>query len=1001
MKELEKIKLVTSFNPSFVKDLDAVKTAFDKWLSLSKLETLVVVTEGNYTELTDKDDFFNNPRIAFVASDVRPTFDDLLRNVNELMEDGCVCGIANADVALESDEDLERISRVFDSVPNVAACVCLTRYDLDEKTSDYTISLEDNRGLPNMITADAWFFNSPVKLVIDCFYSLGHMNCDMFFAYDLHISGYYLVNPCVDIRLLHYETDVKDNTYYEELNLQNAVKDMYTRHMVSRTRYPGGYVCVPRVSSVSVQNGYLPLPIHFFDSKSIYITLPEDIKLLRNVLRVMEALSHKLGLDVFVITADFDLAAELTDIIDLDNCTRLYFLNVKNVDEVIERSIKDPTVWSNGDNAVLVNSVNMLSKELLEFTNTIFLDLRRMVENDIFSNDLEKGINYKVHSYMMYLYGEEGVSDYDDLFIDKDDPFCTLITSLYDGDKYIEGFFNNISSSVCYELMEHIVTYSCITENENKELLNRFKAAGDLVLIWFKEDPGLYECWNMSIELSRSNYISNANIDDFRDKEHVKKLVNELDNRNHVQFAASALYPFEEYFPDPGKLREREAWYMDCGSLIEFGSLARVKNIGNKLEVLPHNIPHCMPVWRRSLHNDCGYFDEKNYGTFADWEFWLRVTSKGYKGFLLKEPLGFYYINQDSHNRRGDKLRAYHDRIVEKYRHEFLIKNEVSSALPGKSKKLRLEGVDHFYGHHRNAFGELIKSLLPLHSNDAKIRFIPFIERYFSWGAKEGEAASGQPVPITDDWVGVLHVPFDSPVWFNRNNHPESIFETKLWRDSMPTCRGLIVLSGDLKRDLRYVYPHLPVLSVKHPTELESVKYFDKEKYVQDKKVVQVGDWLRKLQVIYEIEGGSHRKIMLYKAYTRIYLEQEITRFGDKRNKTVEEMDAVSNEEYDALLSSSVVLCMLYATAANNVIIECIARNTPIIINPLPSVIEYLGEEYPLYATTVDDINNILNDDKLIIQANEYLASKEELTSSLSYGNFLKNIETSEFYSNL
>ena len=84
--------------------------------------------------------------------------------------------------------------------------------------------------------------------------------------------------------------------------------------------------------------------------------------------------------------------------------------------------------------------------------------------------------------------------------------------------------------------------------------------------------------------------------------------------------------------------------------------------------------------------------------------------------------------------------------------------------------------------------------------------------------------------------------------------------------------------------------------------------------------------------------------------------------FGDQRDPGVIARKMVPNEEYDALLSSSVVLCLMYATAANNVVVECIARGTPLLINPLPAVVEYLGPDYPLYAADEVAADRLLGD---------------------------------------
>jgi hypothetical protein len=53
--------------------------------------------------------------------------------------------------------------------------------------------------------------------------------------------------------------------------------------------------------------------------------------------------------------------------------------------------------------------------------------------------------------------------------------------------------------------------------------------------------------------------------------------------------------------------------------------------------------------------------------------------------------------------------------------------------------------------------------------------------------------------------------------------------------------------------------------------------------------------------------------------------------------------------EYDLLLSRNIVFIQLYDASANNTVIECLARGTPLLVNPLPAVREYLGTDYPLY----------------------------------------------------
>lgn len=70
-------------------------------------------------------------------------------------------------------------------------------------------------------------------------------------------------------------------------------------------------------------------------------------------------------------------------------------------------------------------------------------------------------------------------------------------------------------------------------------------------------------------------------------------------------------------------------------------------------------------------------------------------------------------------------------------------------------------------------------------------------------------------------------------------------------------------------------------------------------------------------------------------------------------NKNVKMYYTKTFEEYDELLTKNIVFIDLFDAASNNTIVECIIRNTPIIVNKVGGVSEYLGNNYPLY---FDDI---------------------------------------------
>jgi len=97
----------------------------------------------------------------------------------------------------------------------------------------------------------------------------------------------------------------------------------------------------------------------------------------------------------------------------------------------------------------------------------------------------------------------------------------------------------------------------------------------------------------------------------------------------------------------------------------------------------------------------------------------------------------------------------------------------------------------------------------------------------------------------------------------------------------------------------------------------------------------------------------------------------------DKMSKNVVMHYTETFEEYDDLLSKNIVFVNLFDAAANNTVLECIVRNTPIIINKIEGVTDYLGENYPLYYNHLDEVHSLIDSQKLL-KAHEYLKNMDK-----------------------
>jgi len=297
--------------------------------------------------------------------------------------------------------------------------------------------------------------------------------------------------------------------------------------------------------------------------------------------------------------------------------------------------------------------------------------------------------------------------------------------------------------------------------------------------------------------------------------------------------------------------------------------------------------------------------------------------------------------------------------------------------------------------------------MAPLFTNNGNgVLLDSFVDRRF--GRHLDESCRSGQLPYRRPWVGIIHCPPSIPSWACYRYSPSYYMRLRTWQTGMPYCRGLITLSTRMMNWLRGRVD-VPVVSVKHPMETPPVR-FSFQRFLDNPKrrVIQVGWWLRRFSSIYRLPVRSIRKAMLLpfsdpETRNRILpiMERDVHLQGAPplADWNVEIIDYQSPESYDRLLAENLVFLHLYETVANNAILECIVRNTPLLVNRLPDVVEYLGERYPLYFEDLEDAVRKAEDVALIREAHDYLRelSKDDLSATA----FRSAIAQSELYRRL
>ena len=165
----------------------------------------------------------------------------------------------------------------------------------------------------------------------------------------------------------------------------------------------------------------------------------------------------------------------------------------------------------------------------------------------------------------------------------------------------------------------------------------------------------------------------------------------------------------------------------------------------------------------------------------------------------------------------------------------------------------------------------------------------------------------------------------------------------------------------------------------------------------RNKYIIQIGQQLRKVTSIYLLKINNFKKLWLtgtnnfkHMEYLLNSEQKFLKRYITRISKRCVEMKYLKNiDEYDELLTKNIVFVDLFDASANNTVLECIVRNTPIVINKINSVVEYLGEAYPLYFEDISQINSLLTLEN-ITKSHIYLQNMDK--SDITLESFTKNI---------
>lgn len=236
----------------------------------------------------------------------------------------------------------------------------------------------------------------------------------------------------------------------------------------------------------------------------------------------------------------------------------------------------------------------------------------------------------------------------------------SAIASLYKGRRFLEKFLDNITSQSIFDRSELIIIDADSPEGEQEMIAEYQKTYPNIVYKRINYRIGIYDAWNIGVQMARGTYLTNTNVDDLRRKDSFE-----------LQAAALDQHPFADVV--------YQDFFYSFDPSLSFDEIAMFDFRSQVPIVTPHNLltfnsPHNAPMWRKALHDEVGLFDT-SFKSAGDWEFWLRCISRGKNFFKINTPHVVYFQNPEGVSTRPDTrgieeardiLRRYSRKLISK-----------------------------------------------------------------------------------------------------------------------------------------------------------------------------------------------------------------------------------------------------------------------------------------------------------------------------------------------
>ena len=209
-------------------------------------------------------------------------------------------------------------------------------------------------------------------------------------------------------------------------------------------------------------------------------------------------------------------------------------------------------------------------------------------------------------------------------------PTVSCYCPVFKGGEFIKGYMEDMLAQTIFEEVQFFILDCASPDGEAATIEPYTERYPNIIYQRLDKDPGLYPAWNFCIKNTNGDFLTNWNVDDRKTPWSLEIMRDALVLDKDIDLV---------YGDTVISTSPNEDW-----SNIKSTNTYICNETNNWKDLLQNNNPHCMPMWRRTLHDRFGFFDE-SYLTASDADLWLKAAKNGAKMRKIHDTTGIYYHN--------------------------------------------------------------------------------------------------------------------------------------------------------------------------------------------------------------------------------------------------------------------------------------------------------------------------------------------------------------------